>query len=159
MVNVRQVAPFVAVWLAAACGDAGVTDYYQPEGDDYIGGSGPGQEQPLPEQPTGDPCAADSPWTCHPVTGEGCEGEDLGCDFGFDGSIWGFFCFTDCTEPLGASCDQVGGPWCASGMTCRDGSCELFCCEPADCPEGTACQSADWNPPLESGPGFCLQPS
>jgi hypothetical protein len=153
----RIIAAAIAFRLAAGCGEAGITDYFQPEADSDIGGKQDVPADQAPEQPTGDPCAADSPWPCHPVTGAGCA-EGLGCDFGPNGGIWGFFCFTDCTEPAGAPCDQAAGPWCASGATCRGGTCTSFCCEEADCAEGFDCFPANWDPPLESGPGFCQAP-
>jgi hypothetical protein len=153
--NVRPIALILAACLAAGCGDAGITDYFQPEGDSDIGGAHDSPDDSGAEQPTGDPCAADSPWPCQPVTGDGCAGDDLACDFGLSGGIWGFWCFTDCSEPAGAPCDQIAGPWCASGMTCRGGVCTAFCCLAEDCPEGSACVPGSWTPPLESGPGFC----
>ncbi|HUT79171.1 MAG TPA: hypothetical protein VM285_15845 [Polyangia bacterium] len=153
--SARTTALAVAFWLAAGCGDAGITDYFEPEGDSDIGGANDLTADSGTQQPTGDPCAEDSPWPCHPVTGAGCDGDDSGCDFGLGGGVWGFFCFSDCTEPLGASCDQAVGPWCASGMTCRGGVCSGFCCLAEDCPEGIGCVPGNWDPPLEAGPGFC----
>jgi hypothetical protein len=153
--DVRPIALTLAAWLAAGCGSAGIEDYFEAEGDSDIGGAHDAPADSGPEQPTGDPCAADSPWPCHPVTGAGCVGDGFGCDFGPNGGVWGFFCFSDCTEPLGAPCDQASGPWCASGMTCYGGVCRAFCCGDEDCAGEAACLPGNWSPPLEAGPGFC----
>ena len=90
------------------------------------------------DPPSGDPCT-NNPWSCDPVTNNGCSGANEACDWGTSSDVLGFYCFGDSTEPLGAACNQSGGPWCAPGMTCYEDVCEKYCCSTADC-AGAACE-------------------
>lgn len=139
---------------ALACGDVKYTQYYEGAVDSDVGqDDGDGLDAGASEQPTGDPCGDESPWSCDPVTNAGCPDGGVGCDFGEHGGVLGFFCFTDATEPVGATCAADGGPWCAGGATCADGICRGFCCGDDDCDTG-ACEPVTWEP-VEGPLGLC----
>lgn len=149
------------VFLAvAACGNVKRTDYFEEGVDsDVGGGSGNGSDAGA-EQVEGDPCEPDAgPWDCDPLTGEGCEGEGVACDHGQHDGVAGFYCFVDCTEELGAPCmtGPSDGPWCAAGMTCRDGVCVRFCCSSDDCDAGD-CEPIDLANVIGGSLGTCPAP-
>ncbi len=140
----------VTALFISACGSAGSdeefrsfldTDIGQGSGD--TGGNGNGQ--------SGDPCLAESPWSCNPVTSEGCEGTEVSCNWGQKNYEWGFWCFSPATQSAGENCDTANGPWCGIdevsgiGTTCHiegdgtTGACALYCCGQSDCDSGQTC--------------------
>jgi hypothetical protein len=142
--------------LLAGCDDVKYTDYFEGEVDSDVG-QGTGGDIDAgngAEQLVGDPCGDENPWSCDPNDGAGCGDGGLGCDYGLHEGVFGFFCFTDATEPIGAPCAVDAGPWCAGGATCHEGLCAAYCCGDGDCAEGV-CDAL----PLEyvEGPlGICL---
>jgi hypothetical protein len=87
----------------------------------------------------------DNPWGCDPHTNAGCDTDsatDWACEYGTI-AYAGFYCYGSSTEPLGAPCDAVSGPWCAGTMTCVDSFCQRYCCGDEDCPTGEACALPD----------------
>jgi hypothetical protein len=110
---------------------------------------------------SGNPCAEDSPFECDPITGEPCNGAEVSCDFDLGTHEFiGFYCFGDSTEPEGAECDQISGPWCAITMSCYEGACRKYCCSDDDC-AGEPCTPMidyDYWEGLVTGDelGFCL---
>ena len=142
--------------LAGGCGDAAYTKYYDPEVDSDIGGAGPSPaDSDSAAQPSGDPCSSASPFQCDPLAAASCAGETSGCDYGEVDGVHGFYCYTDCTEPVGAACDPADGPWCAAGATCRDGVCAAYCCGAADCSGGLTCDPVDLEH-VEGALGVCV---
>ncbi len=159
---------FKIIWLTVLGGcllwGCNEVKYETKEYNGQIVDDGPDDNSPDTDSegtplPTGDPCAADAPWSCHPVTGEGCISATAACDYGENADgVAGFYCFTDSTEALGAPCDGELGPWCASGLTCIEGVCARYCCSNDDCEAsaGPTCAPLDW--PSIVGPlGICTE--
>lgn len=156
----RTFAVAVIAALACACGDVKGPGDFVPSVDDKVGEGSTydSTDEVIP----GDPCQEDNPWSCDPITNEGCDGEEIACGF-WSGEDPGFFCMTAATEPEGSPCDTAAGPWCAEGTHCMVsgdgtfGNCASFCCSSDDCVDGEDCVQLDWSP-VEATLGVCSGP-
>ena len=146
---------FAAGALAAvsSCKDIKADKYIESDVDTDIGGGE--DSKPDVEYPTGDPCGDTTPWSCDPLTGDGCPESEYACDFfGQYGGVGEFVCFSDCTEPVGAPCDRTEGPWCAAGAACVDGVCAKYCCSDSDC-GSDKCEPLTWENVTGGRFGLC----
>jgi len=98
---------------------------------------------------------------CDPRSGEGCTAGEA-CDFSSAGQL---VCFPPPnTAELGQSCNNQGGPFCASGGWCvpdtsgGPGICRKVCCSDGECSEpGVACVGLLTNPSM-GAIGVCRTP-
>ena len=122
---------------------------------DLDGGDDHRTDAGVSPQLRGDPCAGEStPWECSPIDMQGCDdgsdidaGSTMSCAWGRQNNLFGFYCFSNATEPEGAACEDIEGPWCGPGLTCKypvgetaqQGVCVKMCCAQSDCESGETC--------------------
>ncbi len=84
-------------------------------------------------QEEGDPCAADSPWSCNPATNEGCTAGQS-CYWKKDDSGFQVFaCVDNASMAEGDPCNTAENLICQGGLACYQGTCIKNCCGNDDC--------------------------
>lgn len=101
-------------------------------------------------------CSGQDKWACDPLsTTATCKGAGSACDL--DLGSGQFMCYDPPNDvPVGGSCDNGNGPFCAQGSTCTGGKCARYCCTDADC-NGQGTCTALGGAGLNSVIGVCVQ--